>query len=1359
MADKKISATMATSIALDTLGASESIKSLTQAVNSANSAWKANEAMLKSTGDYLEASKARYEGLGNTIQAQESKIDALKQKQQGLNVETKEGAQAHLKYQDQIDKATTKLASLQAQQERAKQAMETQKSGVVDLSVAMKNQETVLSSLVNKLEAEGNHTEALKAKQTGLQESLSKQNDLLKKEQEILAETAEKSGKASTAYANQAKRVNDLGAKMASTKSKIGSVNEELSKSAPHGLFSGIISQLKDTSKQEDKLKERTAQVHDRIKSIVGGAAIISGLQNVGNAFSGIAKNGYEGAKAANLVASRLQNMGASSKDVDKMSANMKDLKENTNMSGDSVAALETKFYSMTGSADKANKLAKGVGSITDNLKLTGPQADAFAGGLSKIYMSGKVTTQSLGRLSKTAPGLSNALQKASGKSAKSFNALVASGKMTSSQFNDLLSKASADYGKNKDKFNSTSDGAMKHIQQSWKDTQTALMKPLVKVSATGLSALSKALDNKATQTAVANLGKGIAQLSGKLAGLVNYLVAHQKDVSSIVSSVVSIAKTFGSTVWSMFAGAVKGIGVAFGSMASGASRSKDPLKQLSSAFKAIAAHKTAIKTITTLLVTGLFGAKVLGGAVSLGKNIMVVVGALKKYQIITKAATAAQKVFDVVANMNPFGLIVLGISAVVAGFVLLYKHSAKFRKFVNDLIKAAQDCWKNVVKFFKNLWKDTVGIVTNLYKDVTKWFGNLGKGISNTCSNMWKSTKNGFKDGWNTVSNWTKDGAKTVGNKWNDMKSDVSKKTSDLWKGTKGFFKDGWNTVSGWTKSAVGTIGNKWNDMKNATAKTAQDMWKNHKGTFRDGYNVLTAYTGTWSDIIHGKWNKIGGDLKNIAKDLTTFWRNIFKSAYDWLNNITGGRLGDVLNIFKSIFGKIKDVVSGAIDAIHRSFVDIVRGVIKPFNTLLDGIKKGINWILDKVGMDKIKANWSIPLPAYAQGTKDTHQGGLALVNDGQGANYREMYRLPNGQIGMFPKDRNMVLPLPKGTSVLDGEKSASLAKMLGIPGYAGGIGSFFEGIWDKGKDLLEDADKIIAHPIDFLSGIFDKMVGGLSSKIELAQDLITGLPKTIASGAIKWVKSLFSDEGDAGGGSHGNPGGSGVQRWKDDVIRALRANNASTSADMVARILRQINTESGGNPNARQPGADPDGDGSGPALGLMQTKRATFIANAFPGHKDIFNGYDDLLAGIHYAIRTYGPSMSFLGNGHGYANGGLIDQEQIARLGEGNHKEMVIPLELQDNSRAYTLLGETITRLAKNDSTTNQTITNTTANSEIGKLKNQLENMNNKFDKLLSLMSMQIGATKNIGTFDKAGFYRQMAIDQSMSDYQTFN
>lgn len=146
-----------------------------------------------------------------------------------------------------------------------------------------------------------------------------------------------------------------------------------------------------------------------------------------------------------------------------------------------------------------------------------------------------------------------------------------------------------------------------------------------------------------------------------------------------------------------------------------------------------------------------------------------------------------------------------------------------------------------------------------------------------------------------------------------------------------------------------------------------------------------------------------------------------------------------------------------------------------------------------------------------------------------------------------------------------------------------------------------------------------------------------------------ISKIAGLFGDDG--GGSGTGDPGGAGVQRWKSNVKSALSKLGLSTSASMVSRVLRQINTESGGNPKAM---GGTDGLADGHAEGLMQVKPGTFSAYRLSGHNNIWNGYDNILAGLNYAKHRYGSGLSFLGNGHGYANGGIINGLTRAILGE---------------------------------------------------------------------------------------------------------
>lgn len=140
------------------------------------------------------------------------------------------------------------------------------------------------------------------------------------------------------------------------------------------------------------------------------------------------------------------------------------------------------------------------------------------------------------------------------------------------------------------------------------------------------------------------------------------------------------------------------------------------------------------------------------------------------------------------------------------------------------------------------------------------------------------------------------------------------------------------------------------------------------------------------------------------------------------------------------------------------------------------------------------------------------------------------------------------------------------------------------------------------------------------------------------------------------AGGGS--SPAGSGAERWRSQVIEAAKMVGFPTDKGHIDRIISQIQTESGGNEKAVQGGYTDINTITGDlAKGLMQTISATFNAYKMPGHGNIFNGYDNILAGLRYIMAQYGTGAGFFANigmGHGYADGGEINGPELAWIGE---------------------------------------------------------------------------------------------------------
>lgn len=302
---------------------------------------------------------------------------------------------------------------------------------------------------------------------------------------------------------------------------------------------------------------DATRRLGGRLKDFVAGNLIANGISNATGAVKSFAEQGFQAALAGQETAERWSKLGMTKSEIASTGAAVRDLKENTNMSGVAAGNLVTRFYGLTGSAARAQALAKGVGSITDSLKLSNQASDAFANGLARIEASGKVTSQSLGRLEKQAPGLTAALQKASGMSKQAFDDLLSSGKMTSDQFNQILERASKSYKKNADEWKDSTEGALKNIKQTWADSWQAMMAPLTQSSASGLGALSKSLS--ALKPEFTELGEAVADLATKFAKWLT--PQHAKDLGEIVGSLGRMAMVLGKGVWKAVTGPLEIIG------------------------------------------------------------------------------------------------------------------------------------------------------------------------------------------------------------------------------------------------------------------------------------------------------------------------------------------------------------------------------------------------------------------------------------------------------------------------------------------------------------------------------------------------------------------------------------------------------------------------------------------------------------------------------------------------------------------------------------------------------------------------------------------------------------------------------
>lgn len=157
---------------------------------------------------------------------------------------------------------------------------------------------------------------------------------------------------------------------------------------------------------------------------------------------------------------------------------------------------------------------------------------------------------------------------------------------------------------------------------------------------------------------------------------------------------------------------------------------------------------------------------------------------------------------------------------------------------------------------------------------------------------------------------------------------------------------------------------------------------------------------------------------------------------ASDLTGGATGSAQGKINNVNqKSVPGILASDLTGGPTSSAKNNLNSVRDKSVKV-TAVDNASGVISNIASWLGSLKDKVVNVVTHHTKNEKGTNFHPGGLALVNDQKGGTYRELITFPDGT-SFIPKDRNVMLPLPRGSKVLPANKTKQL-----FPRYANGIG-----------------------------------------------------------------------------------------------------------------------------------------------------------------------------------------------------------------------------------------------------------------------------------------------------------------------------
>ena len=641
-----------TRISLDGEQPIQTLKSLKNEVSSATSAWKAQVAELKSAGDQLGAAKAKYEGLGNTLKKQQSllernksELNSLKEAQSKVDTSTEKGRNEYERYSKEIAtaernvaNATTRIAKLSRQQEKARNSLDYYKSGLASAQSELKKITESSSAYVGRLEAEGKHEEANKAKLSGLSREYSKLNEVYKIQAGELSKIASEAGKSSEAYRRQKVRVDETATSLAKTKSEMSGLSSEMKKANP-SIFDKIKAKLVG-------VKDEAKETHSIFKSVLGANILSNVAQSAWGHLTSAISSAKDEAKQYSLEQETMlatwHTLTGSAKEGQKLVDMTTKMAIAANNSVSMVDALNQKFYAINKNADVTGKLTKSVLTLQDAFGATDDAVENFGVQFSQMMANGKVSAQDMMSFVNVFPVLRTNLLKTeqsithnSKMTMSQMNDLMSAGKITSKTMEKVLEDTAKQYQGATENFGKTIPGMMRTVKSQMPVLLSAISDPLTKAANPIVARISDWITSKNTKNAFTKLGKtfsdglnktlnsmskgtgknagkditdtlnrGLEKLNGLIKDTFNFLSAHGKDIASIVVDVGKLSGAIGKQVWKDFADIISTIGGAFGLVSDKASKSNDPLAKMADIVHNLAKNKTAIKLIAGYLVT-----------------------------------------------------------------------------------------------------------------------------------------------------------------------------------------------------------------------------------------------------------------------------------------------------------------------------------------------------------------------------------------------------------------------------------------------------------------------------------------------------------------------------------------------------------------------------------------------------------------------------------------------------------------------------------------------------------------------------------------------------------------------------------
>lgn len=567
---------------------------------------------------------------------------------------------------------------------------------------------------------------------------------------------------------------------------------------------------------------------------------------------------------------------------------------------------------------------------------------------------------------------------------------------------------------------------------------------------------------------------------------------------------------------------------------------------------------------------------------------------------------------------------------------------------------KIVGKAFQGIAKPIGKVWSGITKPIVRVFNTLKKTLGTIIKGIGLVVIAPFVLMVGAIIKAWQKLSKPIGRVVKTIGKALEAGWKKISKATSKAWQGITKVVTRAFDRIKKPIQRAMKVTGKVIQSAWNTISKTTSKVWRSLSRTVLKAVNALykpiSRIFNAISRIVSRVWNGVskstGNTWREVERVITRVLGGVWKFVKDKFNDMKDA-IDDAMNGIKHIWDSIWDAISDKVSAVW----DTIKGVVSAGINAIGGF-----WNTGASGLEKVAgffgAKVSIPrMKKLANGTGG-RQGEhlLAMVNDQEGPMYREAIFRNNGRIEI-PTARNVLTHLQPGEAVMPAKETA---KMFGIPKFEGGFGDWFGkalnyasskigNLADMIDDKLDAVEDALKDPLGTLVNIYTN--GTNTAKVMWHDIADNGARDKIPHYAETWFTNLLKKAEE----KLEEVGGSGPVS-PSLIKRAAHKMKVDVSAGDISHIMSVIQHESGGNASIVNHW-DSNAKAGHPSKGILQFIDSTFQHYAMPGHTNILNAYDQLLAMFNDS--TWRSDLTLGGWGptgaRRFANGGWADKFSI--------------------------------------------------------------------------------------------------------------